>query len=88
MSKSEWDSAEPDAWSHLNPVEWELSPGVRALEKVRKEWNSAHVCPRCGFPIDLEALGLRGGTTGLVTCPKCEWSGPIEIRIVNKEPSD
>jgi ssDNA-binding Zn-finger/Zn-ribbon topoisomerase 1 len=49
---------------------------------------SAHVCPRCGFPIDLEELGLRGGTTGLVTCPKCDWSGPVEIRIINKKPTD
>ena len=64
--------------------------GVRALEKAekRKEWNSAHVCPRCGFPIDLEEIGLRGGTTGFVTCPKCDWSGPIEIQIVSKSATD
>jgi predicted RNA-binding Zn-ribbon protein involved in translation (DUF1610 family) len=49
---------------------------------------SAHLCPRCGHAIDLEDLGLRGGTTGLVTCPKCDWSGPIDIRIINKEPAD
>ena len=60
------------------------------MEKAekRKEWNSAHVCPRCGFPIDLEEIGLRGGTTGLVTCPKCDWSGPIEIQIVAMDPAD
>jgi hypothetical protein len=48
--------------------------------------------PRTRFPnsstINLEELGLRGGTTGLVTCPKCHWSEPIEIRIINKEPTD
>jgi hypothetical protein len=65
-------------------------PGVGGLQKPdeRKQWTSAHVCPRCGFPIDLENLGLRSGTTGLVTCPKCDWSGPVEIRIIDKEPSD
>ncbi len=49
---------------------------------------SAHVCPQCGFSINLKDLGLRGGATGLVTCPKCDWSGPVTIGIVHKEPTD
>jgi predicted RNA-binding Zn-ribbon protein involved in translation (DUF1610 family) len=49
---------------------------------------SAHVCPQCGFSTNLRDLGLRGGTTGLVTCPQCDWSGPIEIQIIEKEPSN
>jgi predicted Zn finger-like uncharacterized protein len=49
---------------------------------------SAHVCPQCEFRINLKKLGLRGGTTGLVTCPKCDWSGPINIVIVESEPVD
>jgi predicted RNA-binding Zn-ribbon protein involved in translation (DUF1610 family) len=48
--------------------------------------TSAHVCPRCGFSIDLKDLGFRSSATGLVTCPKCEWSGPVTIGIVPKEP--
>ncbi len=47
---------------------------------------SAHVCPQCGFTIDLKDLGFRGSATGLVSCPKCEWSGPVTIGIVPKEP--
>ena len=43
---------------------------------------SAHVCPQCGFSINLKDLGLREGATGLVTCPKCDWSGPVTIKIV------
>jgi hypothetical protein len=60
------------------------------MEKAEKlnGWNSAHVCPRCDFSIDLEELGLRGSTTGLVTCPKCDLSGPIEIRIISEAPAD
>jgi predicted RNA-binding Zn-ribbon protein involved in translation (DUF1610 family) len=46
---------------------------------------SVHACPQCGFSINLKDLGLRVGATGLVTCPKCEWSGPVEIQIVDKE---
>jgi predicted RNA-binding Zn-ribbon protein involved in translation (DUF1610 family) len=48
---------------------------------------SAHVCPRCGFSIDLKGIGFRGSATGLVTCPKCGWSGPVTIGIVPKEPA-
>jgi ssDNA-binding Zn-finger/Zn-ribbon topoisomerase 1 len=50
--------------------------------------TSAHVCPKCGFSIDLKDIGLRGGATGLVTCPKCDWSGPVTIGIVEREPAD
>jgi len=49
---------------------------------------SAHVCPQCGHAVDLKDLGLRSGATGLVTCPKCEWSGPVNIGIVPKEPAE
>lgn len=64
--------------------------GVRTLENDDRptKWNSAHVCPECAYPIDLEELGLRGSTTGLVTCPKCDRSGPIEIGVVSKDARD
>jgi predicted RNA-binding Zn-ribbon protein involved in translation (DUF1610 family) len=54
----------------------------------RKLKTSVHVCPQCGFAINLKELGLRGGTTGLVTCPKCDWSGPVLIGTAEKEPAD
>jgi predicted RNA-binding Zn-ribbon protein involved in translation (DUF1610 family) len=44
---------------------------------------SAHVCSQCGFSINLKDLGVRGGATGLVTCPNCNWSGPVNIQIVD-----
>ena len=53
-------------------------------EDYPSQWESAHVCSQCGFSMDLAELGLRGITTGLVTCPKCDWSGSIEIRILNR----
>ncbi len=49
---------------------------------------SAHVCPQCRFSINLKDLGLREGATGLVTCPKCDWSGPVTIGIIEKKPAD
>jgi ssDNA-binding Zn-finger/Zn-ribbon topoisomerase 1 len=60
-----------------------VAEGSKEPRKKRK--MSAHVCPCCGFAIDLKDLGLRGSTTGLVTCPKCEWSGPVTIVTVPRE---
>jgi predicted RNA-binding Zn-ribbon protein involved in translation (DUF1610 family) len=49
---------------------------------------SIHVCPQCGFAVNLKELGLRAGATGLVTCPKCDWSGPVLIGTAEKEPAE
>lgn len=58
----------------------------RPIEKSPRQLKrSVHRCPKCGFIIDLKDLGLRRSTTGLVTCPKCECSGPVTIVIVVKD---
>lgn len=59
----------------------------KTVEELRDDnallqWESAHVCPKCGFSVGLKNLGLRVGATGVVTCPKCDWSGPVEIGVV------
>jgi hypothetical protein len=55
----------------------------RRLPKV-----SAHVCPLCGFSVNLKDIGLKGGATGLVTCPNRDWSGPVTIETIEKEPAE
>ena len=44
--------------------------------------ESAHVCRKCDHAINLAEMDLRSITTGIVVCPKCDWSGAVEIRIV------
>jgi predicted RNA-binding Zn-ribbon protein involved in translation (DUF1610 family) len=51
----------------------------------RQPKASAHVCPQCGFAIYLRNIGLKEGSTGLITCPKFDWSGPIQIQIVDNK---
>lgn len=46
-------------------------------------WESAHVCPNCGYAIGLAEMDLTAITTGIVSCPHCDWSGQIEISIVD-----
>ena len=47
-------------------------------------WISAHVCPECEHPYLLEKLDLGEATTGIISCPKCPWSGQINIQIIKK----
>jgi hypothetical protein len=61
-----------------------MSPHVPPPEG-RKPLRSAHVCPECGLSIELKDIGLTEVTTGLITCPKCDWSGQIEIEIIEKK---
>ena len=60
-------------------TEWKLDNVMRERPKA-----SVHVCPRCGFVVPLQDLGLKGGSTGLATCPRCDCSGPVEIQIIDK----
>jgi transcription elongation factor Elf1 len=52
-------------------------------EPAGQTWESVHVCPKCGSVINLAEIDLRAITTGIVCCSQCEWSGQIEIRIVD-----
>ncbi len=51
-----------------------------------QSWESVHVCSNCRHVINLAELDLRAITTGIVICPKCDWSGQIEIQIVDQVP--
>lgn len=53
---------------------------------VRQSWESVHVCPKCGHVINLADLDLRAVTTGIVNCPSCDWSGQIEIQVIDQVP--
>ena len=44
-------------------------------------WESVHICPACGYTLNLEQIDMRAITTGIVLCPKCNWEGPIEIQV-------
>ena len=49
-------------------------------------WESVHVCPNCGHFINLAELDLRAITTGIAICPSCDWSGQIEIQVIDQVP--
>ena len=51
----------------------------------RKKWDSVHMCPQCNLAMKLDGIDLKAVTTGVVVCPRCSWSGPIEIEIVRSD---
>ena len=51
---------------------------------VIKRWDAAHKCPRCCHALRLADFDLKAVTTGIVACPNCDWSGPIEIQIIER----
>jgi predicted RNA-binding Zn-ribbon protein involved in translation (DUF1610 family) len=51
----------------------------------QSQWESVHVCPKCGFVFNLSQIDMRTVTTGIVECPRCQWNGPVEIQIVEME---
>ena len=53
------------------------------MEQDNAHWESVHVCPNCGTAINLADINFHEVTTGIVLCPRCEWSGRIEIQIVS-----
>ena len=56
--------------------------GINAQEL--NHWESAHVCPKCGYKLNLAEIDLKAITTGIVSCPECHRAGPIEIQIVDR----
>jgi predicted RNA-binding Zn-ribbon protein involved in translation (DUF1610 family) len=40
-----------------------------------------HVCVRCGSAIRREELEGRAHVTGIFTCPKCGFEGPLNLEI-------
>jgi transcription elongation factor Elf1 len=55
---------------------------------TRAEWESVHKCPKCGYELNLASVDLDETTTGIATCPRCEWSSQIDIQIVPRQDSN
>lgn len=53
---------------------------------ANKEWEHAHICSKCGHTLHPEEIELGSIVLGDIVCPKCGWSGPIIVSIVEKKP--
>jgi hypothetical protein len=65
----------------LIPVRTEMSSHTPEPSE-ETPWESVHKCSQCGYEYNLARLDLHETSTGIATCPKCEWSGQIDLQIV------
>lgn len=49
------------------------------------KWEHAHQCPKCGFILKADEIDLKSLATGVITCPSCETSGPINVKVLSKK---
>jgi hypothetical protein len=70
---------------------WRSRPNLHWLTvsvlKMRIRWEHTHQCRGCGHAIRINDLDPKAITTGVVTCPKCEMSGPINVKILQLKDS-
>jgi hypothetical protein len=45
----------------------------------KTRWESVHICPKCGYVLNLAEIDLKTVTTGIVECPRCDWSGLMNL---------
>ncbi len=50
--------------------------------------ESVHRCPKCGYTVNLGETDLSVIGTGMISCPSCDWFGPVRIKIANQEVND
>jgi hypothetical protein len=47
-------------------------------------WDHVHQCNVCGHSIRIDQIALKIIAAGVITCPKCESSGPVNVKIMNE----
>jgi hypothetical protein len=50
--------------------------------ELRNGWDHVHQCGVCSHTIRIDRIDLRVIAIGVITCPNCEASGPINVRIM------
>jgi predicted RNA-binding Zn-ribbon protein involved in translation (DUF1610 family) len=56
--------------------------------RMNGKWEHVHQCPQCGHVVRAEEIPRQAIVTGVMTCPKCEWSGPINVQIMRENSTD
>jgi len=48
-------------------------------------WDHVHQCGVCGHSIRIDRIDLKVIAAGVITCPKCESSGPMNVKIMDEK---
>ena len=52
-----------------------------------RTWEHIHRCPQCEHVVKGEEITHSAIATGILTCPNCGFSGPINVQIVAEDPA-
>lgn len=48
-------------------------------------WDHVHQCGVCGHAVRIDHIDLRVIAAGVITCPKCKSSGPVNVKIMDEK---
>jgi hypothetical protein len=48
-------------------------------------WDHVHQCGVCGHVVRIDHIDRRVIAAGVITCPKCESSGPVNLKIMDEK---
>ena len=49
---------------------------------TKEKWEHVYQCPQCGHIVKAEEIPRPAIISGVMTCPQCESSGPINVQII------
>ena len=56
-----------------------------ATQAVESRWEHSHECQACGHVVRIDDIDAKVIVTGIVTCEKCDTSGPVNVKIVDAQ---
>lgn len=54
-------------------------------QPIEPQWEHAHQCQACGYVVRIDDIDAKVIATGIVTCQKCDASGPVCVKIVDPQ---
>jgi ribosomal protein L37AE/L43A len=52
---------------------------------IESRWEHAHQCQACGHVVRIDDIDAKVIATGIVTCQRCDASGPVNVQIVDAQ---
>ena len=50
----------------------------------KTHWDHVHQCIACGHALRIDQIDLKIIAVGVITCPKCESSAPVNVKIMDQ----
>lgn len=50
---------------------------------IESRWEHTHQCQACGHIVRIDDIDANVITTGIVSCQRCDASGPVNVKIVD-----